>query len=240
MDFDKFINQVVPKNRIVKSINPPISDEEKKLFILAKDGTKKKEAIITIGDNKRQDAFFVRENMGKGPYHLFELHGDNTTNLAREWITHISALAKLYYEYNILSKYMTFEYNYTFVDKSRKSQDFPMDIVIFEPGSKNMILYVEVKKREKEVKDLLDYLKNNKVPFISDKDREVSYADEIRKAKYLWHTRVKYLWLVYPDNLKTPEDNVYEVIYDTKNRKIELKPIGNGIRYITSKYNLGH
>jgi len=236
MEFENYLNSLTPKKRELKPIIPPVSEEEKKLFLIAVKGTSEKKPIVTFGNPLRPDEFYIEYGIGKGPYHLFELPKNKTTNLAREWITHISALAKLYYDYDYPIDCIKYEYNYKYVDENNKTHHFPMDIVVFNKKSKDILLYVEVKKEEKEIKDLLDYLKNHTAPLISDKDRPpgVKNADEIRKAKYLWFSKNKFLWLICPENLKSPEDNFYEVNYDISGRKIILKEIKDGLKYIKS------
>ena len=240
-DFDAFLSNIVPSDRNFDpdKINPPLHQEEKRLVLTAIYGTlakgKEKPPIVKVGVEKtRSDSFKVLMNMGKGPYHFFELpRGTRMTNLAREWFTHIAALAKLYYEEGFPPESMKFEYNHKYAAKkpsdfdgryptNKEAMTFPMDIVVFGP-SKEMLLYVEVKKRRKEVNDLLRYLEDNRAPHINVPDRRVPHGDEIRKAKYLWYTRVSRIWLACPENLSNPGEDCFDIRYDYTERSIHLQ-----------------
>ena len=252
--FDQLLMSMKPHGRDFRydKINPSLHQDEKRLVLMAINGTDKADPIVKVGvEPHRKDSFLIQGRMGKGPYHFFELSKSKTeTNLAREWMVHVAALAKLYYEENYPADSMKFEYNYKCEPQDRNDYDlnqpydekgysFLMDIVVF--GLQNeMLLYVEVKKRMKEIEDLKEYLNSHNAPLINTPDRKVPNADQIRKAKYLWYSRVPRLWLACPENLSAPEQECYDAIYDEEQRTIVLKKNPSVIKHVKAKLDLIH
>lgn len=250
--FDQLLMSMKPYGRDFKhdKITPSLHQDEKRLVLMAIKGTDKADPIVKVGvEPNRKDSFLIQRRMGKGPYHFFELpKGTTETNLAREWMVHVAALAKLYYENNYPADSMIFEYNYKYEPNEqsdydlnqpcdKKNYSFLMDIVVFGL-QKEMILYVEVKKRMKEIEDLKEYLESNTAPLINMPDRKVRNHDQIRKAKYLWYTRVPRIWLACPENLSKPEQDCYDVFYNEGQRKITLKKNPSIIKDVKEKLKL--
>ena len=69
------------------------------------------------------------------------------------------------------------------------------------------------------------------MPPFDAKDRGVKGADNIRKAKYLWSTRVPYLWLVSPENVSDPAVHFYRVNYEDS-RRVRLLPATSGMENV--------
>jgi hypothetical protein len=222
---EEFITSMVPRSCHKPALNPTPTAEEERLFFLAITGTSQRPPLLLTGQAGRADGFLIAQGVGKGPYHFLEFSKDGKVTCAREYLSQIASLAALYYDHGIPASNLRFEFNY----RHSNTQHWPMDVVVLNhPDSQDISLYVEVKRSLKDIESLCTYLAENRVPEFDAKDRGVKEGDNIRKAKYLWSTRVPFLWLVSPENVSDPLSQFFAVNYEPS-MKIRLVPVKSGI-----------
>jgi len=194
-----FIHSLVPPGKLILPTNPEITEPEAEAFIRA----------IDTGICQFMGEKFNIPICGKGPYSLLTFwNKEKKISVNREYITQIAVMALLVLDLGYPKEFLGFEYNHKFQGKLRK-HTWPMDIVLFDPQER-ILLYVETKISEEQCNSLELYLLRNGPPDFDSPDRG---NDNLRKAKYLWSTRVEFLWLASPTTLEFPCPYVYRAEY---------------------------